>query len=445
MFVCTQCGYEHPKWLGRCPSCGKWNTFQEEPEKPAQKSSGEKKKRKHGNRKPQSLVEIPENPAFRILSYITELDRVLGGGIVEGSTIIVGGEPGIGKSTLMIQLLAALRHESVLYLSGEESAAQIKDRASRLSITSEHIKVFCETDLEQILGILQQSLPKIVIVDSIQSVKSEEIGAIAGTVNQVKYCCLELSDWAKETGSAVFLVGHVTKDGMLAGPKVIEHLVDTVMHFEQGHSGLRILRAQKNRFGSVDEMGLFTMNAEGLTAVRDPSTIFLVHRSGTLPPGITSAIVYEGSRSFLVEIQALTVVSKSGYPRVYSDKIDIPRVSRIAAVMEKHLGMNFSGQDIYINVAGGIKLNEVGVELPLALALYSAHTGRPVNRKAAAAGELSLAGEIMPTPFLDRRIKTAFELGFEQVLGPSSEDIEQNGYIGCSCIQEALKTVYSIK
>ncbi len=437
LFICTNCSYEHPKWLGRCPSCGAWNSFNEETRV---KDSGRIHKKKSAA-KAVSLDEIEEDPSFRMPTYISELDRVLGGGIVKGSTILVGGEPGIGKSTLMLQLLSSLRHESVLYISGEESAAQIKNRSSRLGISGKHIHILTETNLENISKVLAAHKPDILVIDSVQTLVSDEIGPVPGTVNQVKYGCLELVQWAKEAGGAVFLVGHVTKEGALAGPKVIEHMVDTVLYFEQGQSGLRLLRAVKNRFGSVDELGMFTMESKGLNPVSEPGSFFLVHRDGELPPGITSAAVFEGTRAYLVEIQALTVDSKGGYSRVYSDKIDIPKVSRVAAVMEKHLGISFTGQDIYVNVAGGIKLNEVGIELPLALALYSARSGKALSHRIASSGELSLAGEIRPTPFMSRRIKTAREMGFDKLIGPVS-DGEGSMYQGCLNLKEALRRAY---
>ncbi len=436
-FICSNCAYEQPKWLGRCPSCGAWNTFQEEI------ASGKKKGTSHKSteKEPIKLSEIEVSESFRIPTYVTELDRVLGGGIVRGSAILVGGSPGIGKSTLMLQVLSLLRHESVLYVSGEESAAQIKNRASRLAVQGKHITVLCETNLERIQKVIAKTKPDILVVDSIQTLLSEDIGPVPGTVNQVKYACLELVEWAKQNSSAVFLVGHVTKEGALAGPKVIEHMVDTVLTFEQGLSGLRMIRAVKNRFGSVDELGLFTMEAQGLKAVADPGSLFLVHRSGTLPPGITSAAVFEGTRSYLVEIQALTVSSQGSYSRIYSDTIDSARVSRIAAVMEKHLGIPFSGRDIYIHVAGGIRLQEVGIELPLALALYSAHSDTPLSPALASFGEVSLAGEIRPTAGLDRRMKAAYDMGFTTILGPRHES-SQKGYIGCASLQEALRNAY---
>ncbi len=435
-YQCTNCSYEHPKWLGRCPECGSWNTFTEEI-KAAPSASGSSRKAAQ----PQQLADIPEEPSFRIASSITELDNVLGGGMVRGSSILVGGEPGIGKSTLMLQLLAAMRHEKVLYVAGEESAAQIKNRAKRLSVHERHVTILCETRIEHIHSVLRKLKPDAVVIDSVQTLVSEEIGLVPGTVNQVKHGCMIFADWAKQTGSAVFLVGHVTKEGSLAGPKVIEHMVDTVLYFEQGQAGVRLIRAVKNRFGSVDEVGFFTMESDGLKPVTDPGSFFLEHREGKLPAGITSAVIYEGTRAYLVEIQALTVDAKGSYPRVYSDKIEVSRVSRVMAVMEKHLGISFAGQDVYVNVAGGIRLNEVGIELPLALALYSARSGRPLSRNISAAGEITLAGEIRPTAFLDQRMKTSIAMGFDRMIGPVQAH-NFRGYTGCTSIQEALQAAY---
>jgi DNA repair protein RadA/Sms len=268
------------------------------------------------------------------------------------------------------------------------------------------------------MSVLREVKPQVVVVDSIQTLLSVDAGSVPGTVNQLKYGCHELIDWARETDAALFLVAHVTKEGAIAGPKVIEHMVDTVLYFEQAGSGLRIVRGVKNRHGSVDEIGLFTMEAEGLVQVPDAASFFLEQREAELPPGITAAPVYEGTRVLMVEIQALVVPAKSGFSRIYSDKIDNNRVSRIAAVLEKLLSVRFSDQDIYINVAGGIRLGEVGIELPLAMALYSARTGIPVPKQAALAGEISLAGEIRPTAHMQRRVRTAAEMGFTRFIGP---------------------------
>jgi DNA repair protein RadA/Sms len=436
IFKCSACGHEEPKWLGRCPECGEWNTLIETVA--AGRGAGEPS-RSGGNALPQSLPLSAVDPqeGSRISGGIPELDRVLGGGIMKRSAILVGGEPGIGKSTLLLQAAAAAETKGrVLYVSGEESAGQVRMRADRLGImkgtASSRIEIFCSGHLEDIQTVLEAVKPVLVMVDSAQILHSDGAGPAPGTVNQMKYCSYELISWAKEHDAALFLVAHVTKDGIISGPKTLEHMVDTVLYFEGALStandgDYRFLRAVKNRFGSVDEIGIFTMEERGLAMVEDPSGIFLVRREGELPPGIATAAVLEGSRTLLVEIQALTVPAKGTMSRVFSDKIDSARVSRIAAILEKHLGLRLSDQDLYVNVAGGIRITEVGVELALAGALYSARTGLSLPKGTAIAGELSLTGEIRPVRRLAGRIKTSRSLGFENFLAPLPDAREQAG------------------
>jgi len=355
----------------------------------------------------------------RVSSGISELDRVLGGGFMRGSAILIGGEPGIGKSTLLLEASAKLSAKGkALYISGEESAAQIRLRAERIGALSKQIEIFCGNDLHACLSVMDSVHPLLTVVDSIQTIHSPEAGAVPGTPNQIKFCTQELVEWAKSHDSIVVLVAHVTKDGMIAGPKAAEHLVDAVISFEQAENALRVLRTSKNRFGSSDELGFFLMGERGLAELPDPSGIFMVRREGQLPAGIAVAIVHEGSRILLAEVQALTIPSKSGIMRVYSDRIDPLRVSRIAAVLEKQTRLDFSSQEIYVNVAGGLRLTEPAVDLPLACALYSARTGQALPLGSAIAGELSLAGEVRPVRSMDRRAKAASQLGFERIIGP---------------------------
>ena len=296
-----------------------------------------------------------------------------------------------------------------------------------------------------ILRVCEAEKPDIIITDSIQTLKSEELGSVSGTVNQIKYCCHELISWAREKQGAVFLIAHVTKEGVIAGPKIIEHMVDTVLYFDQTNTDLRILRSTKNRFGSINEIGLFKMKENGLIQVGNPGNVFMIQRKGALPAGTAAAAVHEGSRILLIEIQALTVPAKGGLSRIYSDRIDSGRVSRIAAVLEKHLSIRFSDQDLYINVAGGIRINEVGIELPMALALYSARTGLSLPDDTAAAGEISLAGEIRTIPHLQRRIKTADEMGFKRIIGPENgEEISADvkNFTPVTSIAECIKIVF---
>jgi DNA repair protein RadA/Sms len=361
----------------------------------------------------------------------------------------VGGEPGIGKSTLMLQAAAGLgMRYRTLYLSGEESPGQIRQRADRLGLDSKNLHIYGETEIGLVEGCLRRLDPELLVVDSIQTLHSPDLGSVPGTVNQIKFCCYEITEWARERGASVFFIGHVTKEGAIAGPKIIEHMVDTVLYFDQSGGDIRFLRAAKNRFGSVDEIGLFSMTEKGLSQVADPSALFLVEREGSLPPGVVPAPVYEGSRVLLVEIQALTVPAKGGLSRVYSDRIDPGRVSRIAAVLEKHASLRFSDQDVYVNVAGGIRLSEVGIELPLAMALYSARTGLAFPENTTVSGEVSLAGEIRPVPHFRRRLRAAAEMGFTSFIGPEKpgdDDEAGEGWIRAGSVTQSIQKVFGAK
>jgi DNA repair protein RadA/Sms len=358
--------------------------------------------------------------------------------------ILIGGEPGIGKSTLLLQVAAAVETRGrTLYISGEESAGQVRMRADRLGLLGKglskngevsrgdasRIEIFCSGRLEDIEPILNAVKPVLIMVDSAQTLSSEEM---PGSINQMKFCSFELISWVKEHDAALFLAAHVTKEGIISGPKALEHMVDTVLYFEQNEGDCRFLRAVKNRFGSVDEIGIFTMGERGLAPVEDTALLFLIRREGAPPPGVAAAAVLEGTRTLLVEIQALSVPAKGAVSRVFSDKIDSGRVSRTAAVLEKHLGLRLSDQDLYINVAGGIRINEVGVELALAAAIYSARTGLPLPEGMAIAGELSLTGEIRPVRRAAGRIKTAKNLGFPCFLGPLPESRDPEALAGAA-------------
>lgn len=440
VYRCASCGHEEAKWLGRCPQCGNWNSF-EEHEQAAQTTHGKKVPQKE-SKDAVYLNQVRIEDKNRFSSGDSELDRVLGGGIMKGSAVLLGGEPGIGKSTLMLQMLAASEVKNVLYVTGEESLPQIRMRAQRLQIPIDHIRIIHETHIERIMQQIRRLKPELVVVDSVQTMMSDELGLVPGTVSQVKFSSMELTDWAKYSDAAVFLIGHVTKDGSIAGPKVVEHLVDTVINFEQAETGVRIVRASKNRFGSVDEIGVFTMESSGLHPVGNPASFFLQKRGDVVFPGMIAAAVYEGTRTFMVEIQALTIPAKSGYTRVYSEKIDASRVSRIAAVIEKHLHIKLSEYDIYINVAGGIRLGEVAIELPLALAIYSAVTGKALHAGLASVGELSLAGEVRFIRNLESRIKTAVDMGFHSIICPKDSGMKKGTGVSvnqCDSLSEAVK------
>ncbi len=415
VFRCSSCGHDEPKWLGRCPACGEWNTLREtsvaDAKPPAGSGSG---------RYSVPLAAIDPGEGERFPSGIGELDRVLGGGVMPGSAVLVGGEPGIGKSTLLLQLAARARTKGrVLYVSGEESAAQLRLRADRLGLARDNLEVLCTGEVESILETLDRVKPVLVVADSAQTLRSEEAGSVPGTVNQIKYGVAALSDWAKSRGAALFVVAHVTKEGTIAGPKAVEHLVDTVLYFEQNDADARFLRATKNRFGSTDELGIFTMGAKGLAELPDPSSLFLTRRDGALPPGAAVAALWEGSRCLLVEVQALVAPAKSSLTRVYADRVDSQRVARIAAILERWAGMRFSDQDLYVNVAGGVKVAEPGADLAIAAALWSARSGIALPEGAALAGELSLAGEVRPVRRLRSRAKAASGLGFAKFVGPA--------------------------
>ncbi len=436
VYKCSNCGYSQPAWLGKCPQCGEWNTLEEcivdpNAHTPSLHADGSTTKAK-----PVPLAKIEIKNEGRISTGISEFDRVLGGeegssfGATRRSAILIGGEPGIGKSTLLIQTVAKIHNalkdagnkSRILYVSGEESASQIKGRAARLKLNVDEIEILCTLRLEDILDALDSLNPAVVIIDSIQTVYSVEAGIIPGTVNQLKYCANELIGWVKERDSVLFMTAHVTKDGSIAGPKSLEHMVDTVISFERNNDEVRFLRALKNRFGSVDELGIFEMEASGLKAVTDPSSLFLTRRNGKTPAGSACVPVFEGSRVFVVEIQALTVPAKAQVNRVYSDKIDSARVSRVAAVLEKRGGIKFSDQDIYINVAGGMRLTESAIDAALAAALYSARSDIPLEEHTVIVGELSLAGEVRPVTKLKQRLKTAKELGFTQAISPDNTE-----------------------
>ena len=443
MYKCSSCGYSQPRWLGRCPQCGEWNTLEEcivdaHAVTPAGQGSVVSEKAK-----PVPLSQIDAQNEIRLATGIAEFDRVLGGGAAKRSAILIGGEPGIGKSTLLLQTAAhALRANGntmrVLYVSGEESAAQIKERSERLSLAANSVELLCTMRLEDVLDALDVQNPALVIIDSIQTVYSAAAGLVPGTVNQLKYCANELISWVKERDAVLLMTAHVTKEGAIAGPKSLEHMVDTVVSFERSNDEHRFLRAAKNRFGSVDEIGIFEMTENGLSEVADPSALFITRRDGNQPPGIACTAVFEGSRVFVVEIQALTVPAKASLSRVYSDKIDSARVARVAAVLEKRTGLRFSDNDLYINVAGGMRLTESAIDAALAAALYSARTDVAIDAKTAVIGELSLAGEIRPVPRLTQRVKTAQSMGFTHIVAPDENGDAQK----TTDVKDLVKTLF---
>lgn len=440
IYKCSNCGYSQPAWLGRCPECGEWNTMEECITDPNASSSQLKSNGTAVKIKPVPMSKIEIQDKGRFSTGNVEFDRVLGGGATKRSAVLIGGEPGIGKSTLLIQTAASmLGKNKVLYVSGEESASQIKGRAVRLGLNVDNVEILCTLRLEDILDALDSLNPTVVIIDSIQTVYSVECGIVPGTVNQLKYCANELISWVKERDSVLFMTAHVTKDGIIAGPKSLEHMVDTVLSFERTKDEVRFLRAQKNRFGSVDELGIFEMESTGLKCVTDPSALFITRRKGETPAGVACASVFEGTRVFIVEIQALTVPAKANVNRVYSEKIDSARVSRVAAVLEKRLGIKFSDQDLYINVAGGVRLTESAIDAALAAALYSARTDLPLPEKSVVIGELSLAGEIRPVTKQKQRVKSARDLGLEKITVPEKEA----GTVCTENVKDLIKALFA--
>lgn len=445
IYKCNSCGYTQPRWLGRCPECGEWNSLEEviiDKNKitPAGRGSEISEKLK-----PIKLSDVKSLNNVRLSTGIDEFDRVLGGGATKRSVILLGGEPGIGKSTLLLQTAASTRKNipqetNILYVSGEESAAQVKDRAERLEIDCSDIQILCTSRLEDVLDALDILKPGLVIIDSIQTIYSAEAGIIPGTVNQLKYCANEFITWVKERDSVLIMTAHVTKEGTIAGPKSLEHMVDTVINFERNNDDIRFLHAQKNRFGSIDELGIFSMTEKGLFSVKNPASLFITERKENQPVGVSCTPVFEGSRVFMVEIQALTIPAKASISRIYSEKIDSGRIARIAAVIEKRCGLVFSDQDIYVNVAGGIRLSESSIDAAIAMALYSARTDIPVKSTYAIFGEVSLAGEIRPVVKTKQRIKACRQLSFQNVVTP--KDDESDG-IQVSTIKELIKTVFS--
>lgn len=411
-FYCTACGNETPRWQGRCPACGAWNTMEEHVEAPAPAARG-KTTRPQEVRRPKPLSEVDCGSEVRFPTGLGELDRVLGGGAVQDSLVLVAGAPGIGKSTLLLQICSELcRTLKVLYVSGEESAGQIKLRAQRLGVSTDNLLLLCETDLSQIVAAAEELRPDVFIADSIQTLYDPENAASPGSVTQVKACTLRLMQLAKGSGITVFVVGHVNKDGAIAGPKVLEHMVDCVLYFEgESAHNYRILRAAKNRFGSTNEIGVFEMADRGLREVPNPSELLLSGRP-THAPGTCVACAMEGSRPVLAEVQALVARTTFNVPRRMADGFDFNRAVLLMAVMEKRGGVNLSGSDVYINVIGGLQLNEPAADLPVILAAASSFRDKPLDSSVAAIGEVGLTGELRAVSNLSQRLSEVHRLGF---------------------------------
>ena len=450
VFFCQNCGYESAKWMGQCPGCREWNTFVEEQVVTGQgKSSRMKTVTGFSEKnKPAKLSEVSIEKEDRISTGIGELDRVLGGGIVAGSLTLVGGDPGIGKSTLLLQVCRNLAGDGreVLYVSGEESLKQIKLRANRIGTFSDHLKLLCETDLESIEETIRRSKPEVVIIDSIQTMFHGEISAAPGSISQVGEATGLFLQLAKGLGVSIFIVGHVTKEGTVAGPRVLEHMVDTVLYFEgDRHASYRLLRGVKNRFGSTNEIGVFEMEAEGLREVLNPSEFMLNGRPENAS-GSVVACSMEGTRPILVEIQALVCHSNFGIPRRQTTGTDFNRVNLLMAVLEKRLGIQMGNCDAYVNIAGGIKIQEPAIDLGIAMAIVSSFKNRAVSSDMIVMGEVGLSGEVRAVSMIPVRVQEAKKLGFATCVIPSVcmdsvKEISGIKIIGVSHVGEAMDLI----
>ena len=444
LFYCKECGNESSKWLGQCPVCHEWNTFVEA----EVTKSSQKVEKALMERKPSHLSEIQMEEEKRISTHMEEMDRVLGGGIVRGSLVLVGGDPGIGKSTLLLQTCHRLCADdlSLLYISGEESLQQIRMRADRIGEFNDHLALLAETNLEIIDGVIRKEKPDIVIIDSIQTMYSDGVDSAPGSVSQVRESTATLMKLAKGLGVTVFVVGHVTKEGTVAGPRVLEHMVDTVLYFEgDRHASYRILRAVKNRFGSSDEIGVFEMQQDGLREGLNPSEYMLEGKPEEASGSVVACSV-EGTRPILVEVQALVCRSNFGMPRRTAAGCDYNRVNLLMAVLEKRLGFHLSEYDAYVNIAGGMKMNEPAIDLGIALAIVSSMKDQVISDRVICFGEIGLSGEVRSVQMAEQRVNEAKKLGFERVILPASnlkalKNTKGIDLVGVSNIAEAVKAL----
>ncbi len=446
VYICHACGAQSPKWVGQCPGCGTWNTLSEAVSDPTTARGGVSLLAAPGAVQP--LASARAAAVSRLSSGLTELDRVLGGGLVFGSVVLIGGDPGVGKSTLLLQAASAYsRNARVLYVSGEESAEQIALRARRLEVSGEEVRLLTENRLENILAAAQAERPQIVVIDSIQTLYTKWLQSAPGSVAQVRECAAELVRLAKQSGTAVFLVGHVTKEGALAGPRVLEHMVDTVLYFEgDPGSQFRIVRAMKNRFGAVNEIGVFVMTEGGLREVANPSAMFL-SRQGDAVAGSAVLATQEGTRPLLVEVQALVDTSHLANPRRVCVGLDSNRLSMLLAVLHRHAGIATHDQDVYVNVVGGVRIAETAADLAVLAACVSSLRNRPLGRDTVIFGEVGLAGEVRPVARGEARLREAAKLGFRRALLPRANLPKRNlpeiELIGVRRLEEALDNISS--
>jgi DNA repair protein RadA/Sms len=422
IYSCTECGATSPKWQGQCPGCGEWNTLLESV---AEKASGHRFESPTPVARPRNLAEIEARESERIATGIAEFDRALGGGLVAGGVVLIGGDPGIGKSTLLLQALSLLSTANkVLYVSGEESGEQVALRARRLGLDTRALQLMAEINLERILATLQAEQPQVAVIDSIQTLWSDELSSAPGSVAQVRECAAQLTRLAKQSGITIILVGHVTKEGALAGPRVLEHIVDTVLYFEgDTHSSFRLVRAVKNRFGAVNELGVFAMTDRGLKGVNNPSALFL-SQHGQDVAGSCVMVTQEGTRPLLVEIQAL-VDAAHGNPRRLTVGLDAQRLAMLLAVLHRHAGIVCFDQDVFVNAVGGVRISEPAADLAVLLSITSSLKNKPLPSKLIVFGEVGLAGEIRPAPRGQERLKEAAKLGFTRALIPEANRPKQ--------------------
>ena len=445
-YFCQNCGHEAPKWLGKCPSCSEWNTFVEEiiekniPSVVAFSSSSR-------NAKPQAIHTIENQEHVRLILKDAELNRVLGGGLVPGSLILFGGEPGIGKSTLLLQMAVDEEKLNVLYVSGEESEQQIKMRAERIGLTNQHCYILTETNIQNIFKQAEETQPELLIIDSIQTLYSTQIESSPGSISQVRECTAQLLRYAKQTGVPVFLIGHITKEGSLAGPKVLEHMVDAVLQFEGDRNHVyRLLRSIKNRFGSTNELGIYEMLGSGLRQVENPSEILITNTDSSLS-GISIGATLEGMRPILVEVQALVSSAAYGTPQRSSTGFDGKRLNMLLAVMEKRCGFKLGAKDVFLNIAGGIKIDDPAIDLAVVAAVLSSNTDLPIPKNIALSAEVGLSGEVRPVNRIDQRISEAEKLGFEKiVISKYNKGIEQQNFkielVKCGKIDEVVRALF---
>lgn len=447
-WFCSECGAEYPKWQGKCPSCGAWNTMVEE--KISAKSSKNAAGARREKYKIQKVTEIELNEEPRIKMPSNELNRVLGGGLVAGSLVLIGGEPGIGKSTLVLQNILSIRSKKILYVSGEESAQQLKMRADRIGRMSDNVLIACETSLENIFEHIDEVSPELLIVDSIQTIASDEIESSAGSVSQVRECASRLLKYAKESNVPVMLIGHINKEGSIAGPKVLEHIVDAVLQFEGDSQYLyRILRSIKNRFGSTSEIGIYEMCQKGLREVTNPSEMLISRAGEENLSGVATGTTIEGMRPFLIEVQALVSTAAYGTPQRSVTGFDAKRLNMLLAVLEKRVGFKLAQKDVFLNIAGGIKVKDPALDLSVVSAILSSNVDMPVPKGYCMAGEVGLSGEIRPVIRLEQRIAEAEKLGMETILVPRNnlKGVDLNRFkikiIEVSKTEEAFRALFA--